>query len=149
MGRARKPVSAELGAVPGSGGGVGGVARAEGSHARFFLREFRAALPAAAFRMRPGWLAVEEWVPGDDQAGARRLGLGSAAAKGGSQWVAGPRGEHQTPGRRGQGSPFGKVSRKGEVSLGKSPLCSSSLHSQFSSRLEASHALLLQPEFLT
>lgn len=84
MGRARKPVSAELGAVPGSGGGVGGVARAEGSDARFFLREFRAALPAAAFRMRPGWLAVEEWVPGDDQAGARRLGLGSAATDGGS-----------------------------------------------------------------
>lgn len=69
---------------PGSGGGVGGVARAEGSDARFFLREFRAALPAAAFRMRPGWLAVEEWVPGDDQAGARRLGLGSAATDGGS-----------------------------------------------------------------
>lgn len=106
MGRARKRVSAELGAVAGSGGGVGGVALAEGSDARFFLRESRAALPGAALRMRPGWLAVEEWVPGDDQAGGGRLGLGRAAADGGS---AGPRGEHHTA-EEGveQGAPSGR-----------------------------------------
>lgn len=75
MGRARKPGRQELGAVPGSGAGVGGVARAEAQTPASSLREFRAALPAAAFRMRPGWLAVA-WVPGDDQAGGRRLGLG-------------------------------------------------------------------------
>lgn len=94
-----------------------GVALAEGSDTRFFLREFRAALPAAALRMRPGWLAVKEWVPGDDQAGGGRLGLGRAAA---DRRSAGPRGEHQTAeegvgrerlreGEREKGSVSGKI----------------------------------------
>ena len=84
MGRARKPVSAELGAVPAPVAGWGASLGLRAQTPASSFREFRAALPAAAFRMRPGWLAVEEWVPGDDQAGARRLGLGSAATDGGS-----------------------------------------------------------------
>lgn len=68
--------------------------------------------------MRPGWLAVE-WVPGDDQAGGRRLGLGSAAADGGRHWVAGPgrapnsrkawAGERLREGEQERGSVSGKT----------------------------------------
>ena len=51
-------------------------------------------------------------------------------------------------GRAWAGGTYGKVSRKGEVSLGKFPFTVSSLHPQFSSRPEIPPALLLEPKFL-
>lgn len=95
-------------------GGAGAVAGAGGSDAHFFLLGTRAALPPATLGMSPGWLEVDELVPGDsattlrsraDPVGDRKLGLGSADAGGGRSRQPGLASERQIAGegvRRGR-----------------------------------------------